>query len=67
MCLRFSCGGVGGIVVEWVGGLGQGLGWWGGGVVGWWGGGVVGWCYMCVYCESGLSVLMAGLGVCILC
>ena len=27
MCLCFGCGGVGG---EWVGGLGQGLGGWGG-------------------------------------
>ena len=27
----------------------------------------VGWCYVCVCCESGLSVLMAGPGICILC
>ena len=36
---------------EWVGSLGQGLGGWGGVM------------YVCVYCESGLFVLMAGLGV----
>ena len=29
-----------------------------------WEGGV---CYVCVCCESGLSVLMAGPGICILC
>ena len=34
------------------GGLGQGLG---------------GWCYVCVCCESGLFVWMAGPGICILC
>ena len=27
----------------------------------------MGWCYVCVCCESGLSVLMAGPGICILC
>ena len=27
----------------------------------------VGWCYVCVCIESGLSVLMAGTGICILC
>ena len=27
----------------------------------------VGWCYVCVCCESGLSVLMVGPGICILC
>ena len=43
-------GGVGG---EWVGGLGQGLGGWGG--------------VMSVCVESGFSVLMAGPGICILC
>ena len=26
-----------------------------------------GWCYVCVCCESGFSVLMAGQGICILC
>ena len=53
MCLCFGCGGVGGVGGEWVGGLGQGLG---------------GWCsVMCVCCESGLSVYMAGPGICILC
>ena len=44
-----------------------------GGVVGRVGGrlgpasGMVMWCYVCVCCESGLSVLMAGPGNCILC
>ena len=51
MCLCFGCSGVGG---ELVGGLGQGLGGWGG-------------CYVCVSCESGLSVYMAGPGICIVC
>ena len=46
MC--FGCSGVGGVRGEWVGGLGQGLGGWGGVV-------------------SGLSVLMIGPGICILC
>ena len=31
------------------------------------GGGVGGRCYVCVCCESGLFVLMAGPGICILC
>ena len=31
------------------------------------GSGRVVWCYVCVCCESGLSVLMAGPGICILC
>ena len=52
MCLCFSCGAVGGVGGEWVGGLFHGLG---------------GWCYVCMCCESGLSVLMAGPGICILC
>ena len=30
MCLCFGFGGVGGVGGEWVGGLGQGLGGWGG-------------------------------------
>ena len=30
MCLCFGCGGVAGVGGEWVGGLGQGLGGWGG-------------------------------------
>ena len=40
-----------------------------GGVGGEWVGGLGqgGWCYVCVCCESGLSVLMAGSGICILC
>ena len=38
MCL--ACGGVGGVVGEWVRGFDQGLEW----------------CYVCVSCESGLSV-----------
>ena len=29
--------------------------------------GRVGWCYVCVCCESGFSVYMAGPGICILC
>ena len=29
--------------------------------------GRMGWCFVCVCCESGLSVLMAGPGICILC
>ena len=53
MCLCFGCGGVGGIGGEWVGGLGQGPEGRG--------------CYVCVCCESGLSVLMAGPCICILC
>ena len=28
--------------------------------------GGVGWCYICVRCESGLSVYMTGLGICVL-
>ena len=31
------------------------------------GSGTVGWCYVCVRCESGLSVYMAGPGICVLC
>ena len=31
------------------------------------GSGRVLWCYVCVCCESGLFVLMAGPGICILC
>ena len=31
------------------------------------GSGRVVWCYVCVCCESGLFVLMAGPGICILC
>ena len=31
------------------------------------GSGAVGWCYVCVRCESGFSVLMAGPGICVLC
>ena len=48
MC--FGCGGIGGVVGEWVGGFGHSLGG----------------CYVCVCCESGLFVLMAGPGICIL-
>ena len=40
--------------------------WWCWGRVGGWSGRVV-WCYVCVCCESGFSVLMAGPGICILC
>ena len=53
VCLCFGCGGVGGVGGEWVDGLGQGLGGCGG--------------VMCVCCESGFSVLIAGPGICILC
>ena len=28
---------------------------------------MAGWCYICVRCESGLSVYMAGPGICVLC
>ena len=31
------------------------------------GSGAVGWCYVCVRCESGFSVYMAGPGICVLC
>ena len=51
VCLCFGCGGVGGVGGEWVGGYGHSLGV----------------CYVCVCCESGLFVLMAGPGICILC
>ena len=51
VCLCFGCGGVGGIGGECVVGLGQCL---------------VG-CYVCVCCESGFTVLMAGPGICGLC
>ena len=50
-CLCFGCGGVGGVGGEWVGVFGHSLGG----------------CYVCVCCESGLFVLMAGPGICILC
>ena len=39
-------------------GVGRGLG------PGW---GAVGWCYVCVRCESGFSVQMAGPGICVFC
>ena len=39
-------------------GVGRGLGQ---------GSGAVGWCYVCVRCESGFSVYMAGPGICVLC
>ena len=52
MCLCFGCGGVGGVGVA--GRLGPGSG-------------RVGRCYVSVCCESGLFVLMAGPGICILC
>ena len=29
--------------------------------------GMEGWCYVCVRCESGFSVWMAGPGICVLC
>ena len=31
------------------------------------GSGDVWWCYVCVRCESGLSVYIAGPGICVLC
>ena len=31
------------------------------------GSGRVGWCYVCVSCDPGLFVYMAGQGICILC
>ena len=46
------CFGCGDVGGEWVVGLGQGMG---------------GWCYVCVYCESGFSVVMAGPGIWIVC
>ena len=48
----FGCGGVGGDGGEWAA---CDRVWEGG------------WCYVCMCCESGLSVLMAGPGICILC
>ena len=54
MCLCFGCGGV---VVWWCWGR----------VGGRLGPGRVGWCYVCVCCEYGFSVYMAGPGICILC
>ena len=51
MCLCFGCGGVGG-----VGGVGGRLG-----------SGRLELCYVCVCCESGLFVLVADPGICILC
>ena len=41
VCLCLGCGGVGGVGGNWVMGLDQGL---------------EGWCYVCVSCESGVSV-----------
>ena len=67
MCLYFGCSGVGGVGGELVGGLCQSLlgGEWVDGLgQGLW---RVGWCYVCMCCESGFSVLMAGPGICILC
>ena len=53
MCLYFGCGGVGGVGVEWMGGLRQGLG---------------GWSSVMFVCVVSLdSVFMAGAGICILC
>ena len=53
ICVCVGCGGVGGDGGKW-GRLGTGS----------W---RLGWCYVCVCCESGLSVFMAGPGICILC
>ena len=47
----FGCGGVGGVGGEWLGGLVECL---------------AGWVVLCVCCESGFSVLMAGSGICML-
>ena len=46
------------LLVDVVGEVGRGLGP---------GSRAVGWCYVCVRCESGLSVWMAGPGICVLC
>ena len=54
LCLCFGCGGVEGEC----GRVRRRLGPWAG---------CVGWCYVCVCCESGLSVLMGSPGMCILC
>ena len=53
MCPCFGCHGVGGV---------GGSGWSAWSMV--WEGGC---CYVCVCCESGLFMLMAGPGICILC
>ena len=54
MCLCCGCGGVGGVGGEWGGRLGPGSG-------------IVACYYVCVCCESGFFVLLAGPGICILC
>ena len=41
VCLCLGCGGMSGVGGEWIAGLDQGL---------------EGWCYICVTCDSGLSV-----------
>ena len=46
------CFGCGGVGGEWVGALDQGR---------------ERWSYVCVWCESGFSVYMAGPGICVLC
>ena len=51
VCLCLGCGGVGGVGGEWVGVLTRVR--------------RVGWCYVCVRCESGFSVYMAGPAICI--
>ena len=53
ICLCFGCGGVDGV-------CGSGMGAW---AMVWEGE----WNYVCVCCESGFCVLMADLGICILC
>ena len=55
VCVLLRWCGVGGVGGEWVGWRAFGPG-----------SGRVGWCYVCVCCESGFSVLMAGPGICIL-
>ena len=52
VCLCLGYGGVGGVAVEWVGGLDHGM---------------KGWRYVCVSCKSVLFVYMAGPGICIVC
>ena len=60
-----NSGGTWGMCLFWL----RWCGWCWGRMDGWLGpeSGRVGFCYVCVCCESGLSALMAGPGICILC